>query len=199
MGSLMETLGQVLGGDTMRQISSQIGADEETTGKALSAALPMLIGALSKNASRGDGAQSILNAVSRDHDGSILDHLSGFLNNAQGGPGEGILRHVLGSRRSNVESGLSRATGLDTGSVGKMLTMLAPIVMGALGKAQRSGNMDLSTLTGFLNHETEDIGRKEPKTMGILASYLDSDGNGDVDMSDLVKHGFTLMGKVFKK
>jgi hypothetical protein len=198
MSSVMEMLGQALGGDAVGEMSRQLGADQVSTGKALSAALPLLLGALSRNASRGNGAEELLNAVSRDHDGSVLDNLGGFLKNAQSGPGDGILGHVLGSRRPVVEKGLSRASGLDAGSVGKMLTMLAPIVMGALGKAQRSSPMDPRALTGMLNRDTQEMERQEPKAGGILSSLLDTDGDGDVDMSDLAKHGFGLMGKMFR-
>jgi hypothetical protein len=60
-------------------------------------------------------------APAQDHDGSILDNLTGFLGDAQAGPGKGILRHVLGDRRRQVETGLSKTTGLDAGSVGKLL------------------------------------------------------------------------------
>ena len=45
MGSLMDLLAGQLGADTVRQISNQIGSDEQTTSKALSDALPALLGA----------------------------------------------------------------------------------------------------------------------------------------------------------
>ena len=50
---------------------------------------------MARNTSNQQGAESLHNALQKDHDGSILDNLGGFLNNAQSGPGAGILRHVL--------------------------------------------------------------------------------------------------------
>lgn len=50
MPSIMEMLSEQLGGENLSMISQQIGADESTTQNALSAALPSLIGALSRNA-----------------------------------------------------------------------------------------------------------------------------------------------------
>ncbi len=199
MDSLMETLGRALGGNNLGQISRQIGADETSTGNALAAALPALIGALSRNASGGDGARALSNALERDHDGSILDNLGGFLQNPEAGPGEGILRHVFGSNRPRVESGLSRATGLDSGSISKLLVTLAPVVMGALGKTQRSARLGPSELSSMLNQETEQVARQEPQSAGLLSQLLDADKDGDVDISDLAKHGFGLLGKMFRR
>ncbi len=199
MDSLMETLGRALGGSNLGQISRGIGADEASTGNALAAALPALIGALSRNASRGDGASALSNALERDHDGSILDNLGGFLNNPEAGPGEGILGHVLGSNRPRVESGLSRATNLDTGSISKLLVTLAPVVMGALGKTQRSARLGPNELSRMLNQESEQVAREAPQSAGMLSQLLDADKDGDVDISDLAKHGFGMLGKMFRR
>jgi hypothetical protein len=165
----------------------------------MAAALPALISALSRNASRGDGARALSNALERDHDGSILDNLGGFLKNPEAGPGDGILGHVLGSNRPRVESGLSRATGLDTGSIGKLLTTLAPVVLGALGRTQRSARLGPNELSSMLNQETEQVARQEPQSTGIVSQLLDADKDGDVDISDLAKHGFGILGKMFRR
>ncbi len=199
MESLMETLGRALGGSNLGQISRQIGADEASTGNAMAAALPALISALSRNASRGDGARALSNALERDHDGSILDNLGGFLKNPEAGSGDGILGHVLGSNRPRMESGLSRATGLNTGSIGMLLTTLAPVVMGALGRTQRSAKLGPNELSSMLNQETEQVARQEPQSAGIVSQLLDADKDGDVDISDLAKHGFGILGKMFRR
>ena len=176
MSSLLESLGQVLGSGAVGQISRQIGSDEGTTGNALSAALPVLIGALSRNASEGNGAESLLNALSSDHDGGILDNLDVFLQNPESGSGSGILKHMLGQRRSRVESSLSRSTGLDAGSIGKLLVTLAPLVMGAIGKSRRQGNMNSSDLREMLGGERSNFERSQPQASGALNQLLDVDG-----------------------
>jgi hypothetical protein len=188
-----------LGGETLGKISRQLGTNEGTTGSAISAALPLLVNALARNASSDEGAHALSRALSRDHDGSILDGLGDFLNNPDGGPGEGILRHVLGGRRPTVEAGLSKSSGLDTASIGKLMGMLAPILMGALGKAQRQENMDSRSLSGFLNRERQEMESAEPQSMGLLEKLLDADKDGDVDMGDLARHGFGLLGKFFRR
>jgi hypothetical protein len=199
MSSIFDLLSEQLGGDNLKRISDHVGADERTTGNAMSAALPTLLGALSRNASRQDGAEALSGALSRDHDGSILDNLSGFLGKPEAGPGEGILKHVLGNRRPAVESSLGGATGMSQDSIGKLLKTLAPVVMGALGKEQRRQGMDAGTLAGFLNRERQEVERRAPQEMGLIGKLLDTDDDGDVDISDIAKHGFKLFGKLLDR
>ena len=79
MSTLLSMLTQQLGGDTVKKISSQLGADENKTKGAISASLPLLINALSRNASSDEGANALSNALSKDHDSGDLGNLQGFL------------------------------------------------------------------------------------------------------------------------
>ncbi len=193
MSSIMDLLQQQLGGSNLQQLGRSIGADEKTTGAAVGAALPLLMGALSRNASKPEGAQALSAALNKDHDGSILDNLSGFLGQSDQGPGAGILKHVLGGQQSRVESSLSKATGMGGDSAGKLLQALAPMVMGALGRQQREQGFDANMLAGFLGEQRQQIEKQSPQ-MSMLTGFLDQDGDGDLDLSDVAK-GF--MGKLF--
>jgi len=199
MSQILELLMGSLGGDTRRQIGQVLGADEGQTEQATGAALTTILGALQRNASKPDGAAALNRALEKDHDGSILDNLGGFLGNASQGPGEGILKHVLGDRRQQVERNLGRSTGMDSGKAGSLLTMLAPVVMGALGKQQRRTGMNASALAGFLGQETQAMEQKQPGATGLVGKLLDTDGDGDFDTGDMLKHGAGLLGKFFKR
>lgn len=187
---LFDLLTKQLGGENLTRVSRQLGTDEKTAGSAISAALPLLIGALAKNARSTQGAESLNNAVRRDHDGSILDNLSDFVSNPRSGDGEGILRHVLGGGRSTVENALSQTTGLGNDSVGQLLTMLAPVLMGGLGKVQRERNLQAEDMAGMLQHESNRVRKSSPA--GGLMSLLDSDGDGSV-VDDVAG----MLGKLF--
>jgi hypothetical protein len=196
---ILEVLTRQLGGGAIGQISRQLGTDEKTAGDATAAGVTALIGALSRNAGKTDGAARLNNALAKDHDGSVLDDLTGFLGNPDTGTGQGILRHVLGGRQRQVESGLSLATGLDSADAGKLLAMLAPVVMGALGKAKQQGKLDASGISNLLGEQRAEISRREPQAMGMLDRLLDADGDGDFDIGDAAKHGMGLLGKLFNK
>ncbi|MCB1055702.1 MAG: DUF937 domain-containing protein [Acidobacteria bacterium] len=199
MSSILDILGGQLGGDTIQQLSDTIGADPQATSKAISGALPLLLGALAKNASDPRGAQALAGALNRDHDGSLLDNLSGFLGQGATAPGDGILRHVLGERRGNAEVGLSQMSGLDTASISQLMALLAPMVMGALGKAQRQKGLDAGSLAGLLRHEQTRAQKTAPSGMGgLLSAFLDQDGDGEIG-DDVARMGVDLLGKWLKR
>jgi len=199
MSSLLEGLMGQLGGGTIENLGRQLGTDRNQTQNGLAAALPLLMGALSRNTQDKSGADALGAALDRDHDGSILDNVTDFIGKGDTSTGAGILKHVLGGKQSRVENGIAKSTGMSGAASGKMLAMLAPLVLGALGKAKRQGNMDASQLTGLLGRERETVERKAPQELGVLNTLLDSDGDGDVDLGDIVKRGGGLLGKFLGK
>ncbi len=193
MSSLFEILSQQLDGPALREIGSRLGADEATTRQAVPAALASLLGGLAANSTRGDGAQALHRALERDHDGTVLDNLPAAIAGSDAGPGAGILRHVFGERRVAVESGLGQQTGLDGAAAGKLLTMLAPLVMGALGRNQRQQRLDPGALAGMLGGERQRLREQAPAGLGPLASLLDADGDGQIG-DDVARVGAGLLG-----
>jgi hypothetical protein len=196
MPSILEMLTQQLGSGTATDLSRRLGADEHQTSAAMSAALPVLLGALARNSAKPEGAAALHRALEKDHDGSVLDNLAGFLDKPDENTGNGILGHVLGNKRSAVEAGVSKASGLDAQGVTKMMTMLAPLVMGALGRTQRQQRLDPGALAGALGAERQQIEKQSP-ALGGLAGLLDADGDGQI-VDDLVgKLGKGLLGSLF--
>ena len=199
MSSIMEALAGQLSGDAVGRISRELGVSEGQTSQAISGALPMLFGALAKNSQTPDGLGALASAIDRDHDGSILDDLAGFLGDSQahGTTGAGILRHVLGSRQADVQGSLSRTSGLDSNNAAKLLTMLAPLVLAALGKQRRGNRLDDAGLAALLGGEQERAVSRQPG-MGVLGGLLDRDGDGDM-MDDVAKAGIGLLGSILSK
>jgi hypothetical protein len=192
--NLTGLLNDALSGDTVSQISQTIGADEGATANAIQAALPMLVGGLARNAQSEEGASSLLNALNQDHDGSVLDNLGGFIANAAGGnsAGAGILGHVFGGQQGQVEQGVSAVSGLDTSKVGPLLMMLAPIVMGALGRSnQQQGGFDVSSLAGLLGGTHNQMSSGSP-IMDVLGGLLDRNHDGSA-VDDVIG----MAGKLF--
>ena len=83
---------------------------------------------------------------------------------------------MLGTKRGPVATGLGQVAGLDAGKAGLLLSMLAPLVMGALGKAQRERGLDPGGLAGMLGGEQQRAADAAPGVMGKLGKFLDRDG-----------------------
>ncbi len=192
MAGILDLLGPALSGGTLQELSSAVGADEQTTQRATMAALPLILGAMNRNTNDPQGAQSLARALEQDHDGGLLDNLGGFLGGlAGGGPsaagvnpraadGTGILGHVFGNQLPQVQQGVGKATGLDSGQVTRMLVALAPMVMAYLGRRKRQQNLDAGGLSDMLNHEASAARTAAPNDlMGMLGGLLDRDGDGN--------------------
>jgi hypothetical protein len=281
MASLLDTLSQQLSPEVVRGMGRQIGADERQTEQALSALLPMMVGGLAKNtAGNPQGSIKLSQALERDHDGSLLDHITGMLGGStaqqhplagmlgggqqggdllsallgggqssgqgdmggllggllggssqpqsqQGGAGDllgtllgggsmvnvlggllgtapassratnvaGILGNILGgSNVPQIQQGVSKATGLDPNKIGALMAMLAPMIMGALGKVKRQQGLDAGGLARVLENDRQTIEQRVPEANNI-SRFLDSNRDGKIDMKDdIAKVGMALGG-----
>lgn len=178
-------------------IVNRLGIDNKQAQTAISSAIPFLLTALNKNASSGD-AQNISNALENKHDGSILDNLGGFLNSGNFTDGAGILGHVLGGKQTQVENAIGKTSGLDDSQVTQLLAMLAPIVMGYLGKKKNEQGLDAGGLTGLLGGLVGGAAESNQREMSTIEKLLDHDGDGNA-MDDVMDLGSKLLGGFFKK
>ena len=177
---ISEMITQRISGAVAGQLSQRLGVSESTAQTAVQLAVPVILAALARNASKPQGAQELHQAVANDHDGSILDQLSSYLGNPQAANGSGILGHVLGGQRPAVENNLAQATGLDPNSAGSLLEMVAPMVMGAVGREQQQNGLDPNGLSEFLVQQQQAEVQSNPGLMGTLSSVLDSNRDGSV-------------------
>jgi hypothetical protein len=190
---LMNLLNQQLSGPRLTQMSQQLGISEDQTREALPAALAALTGQMAQNASQPQGAQQLSNALSKDHDGSLLDSLDGFLGSGGNlGAGAAILGHVFGGRQERVQGNLGKATGLDPQTTARLLALLAPIVLAYLGRRQRQQGLDPGGLAGVLGQERQQV-EQHPQARGGLGAILDRDGDGEI-MDDLANLAGGLLG-----
>ena len=191
--SMMDALLPLLEGGNVQQVSRQLGIGEAQASTAIKAAVPLLMGALQRQTASSGGLDSLAGALDRDHDGSILDDIGGFLGGGvAGAAGAGILGHLLGSRQNNVAASLGKSTGLDAGSTLKLLAMLAPLVMGALGRAKRQGPTGSGGLADLLGGATRQVDQQAPDLMSSLGRMLDADGDGSA-MDDIA----SIAGSLF--
>ena len=191
MNVITQMITQKVAGTAASQLAQRLGISESTAQTAVQLAVPVIVAALARNASQPQGAQDLHQAVASDHDGSILDQLTSYLGNPQAANGSGILGHVLGGERPAVESKLAQATGMDQNSAGSLLEMVAPLVMGAVGREQQQNGLDPNGLSQFLAQQQQ-AQPAEPGLMGSISSMLDSNRDGNVtdDLSRIAGNFF---------
>ena len=195
--SVLDDLRSQLSGDTVNDISRRIGADPQQTKTAIDGAIPMLLAALGQEAADPQRRAGLQAAIQEDHDGSVVDNLPAYLNGQMSGKatnGQGIVNHVLGDRREPAAQALAGKSGLDMGTIMSLLPLLAPIVMGMLGKKERSGGLSPDNLADALGGDTRRAANDSPDIGDLLGSVLGGQG-GEGSTGDIGD----LLGSVFGK
>ena len=209
MFSLQDLLGQQQGSEAVQEISNNVGAEPSAVNSAIRAALPTILGSLANNASTPQGAESLNTALEQDHDGSILDNLGGLGSMIFGGAGQGdapprqadaggILGHILGGDQGTVVQDASSRSGLGSGQVAQIMMMLAPIVMGYLGRQKQEQGIGAEGLGGLLGgllggQQTSAAAQSSGNSMMDTAtSMLDRDGDGS-SLDDIASMAFNYI------
>lgn len=175
--NLMEILQGHLSDDVIGQISDQIGAQPEQTATAANGVFASILGGLANNTAQEGGLASLTGALDRNHDGSVLDDVMGMVGSVMNGQGSGasdgmgILGHVLGGQQETVAQNVSQSSGLSMGQVMKLMPILAPIVMGVIGKVRSQDGFQMSDLPGILMGSAQ-TGAQQSGMGGLLGSIL---------------------------
>ena len=204
MANLIDLLQSQLSDGLIDQLSKQIGAPQQQTRTAADSILSSLITGLAKNSQQPGGADALANALDNDHDGSLLDNLNDLIggkaqqSNPRAANGEGILKHILGGKQGNVMDMVSQISGLGQGKSGNLMAMLAPIVMGMLGKQKKQNGMDAGGIANILAGALGQQQQRGGMASSLIKGILDRDGDGSA-MDDVAQIGMSIFSKFFKK
>ncbi|MBT8262377.1 MAG: DUF937 domain-containing protein [Bacteroidia bacterium] len=208
MAGILDLLKSDLGKQLISGASQETKQPEDKTAQVVQMALPLLMGAMKRNASNPQGAAGLMGALDKKHDGSLLDNLGGFF---EGGVSEeqkidslGILGHVLGGSQDNVVGALSQKSGMDSNSVMQILQVAAPILLGFLGKEKKQQNVSSpGGIEGLLGGMLGGGRKQQRKQQSMIESLLDGDGDGSIvdDIAGMVLSGNKkkggLLGSLF--
>jgi hypothetical protein len=178
----------------VNDLRENIGAESnEQVETAASGIISALMAGLAKNTERPDGVNSLVSALDRDHDGSLLDDAVNLLfgkkepKNPKTTDGRGILEHIFGKKEAQVTEVVGKSSGLDKSKILRLMITLAPMILGALGKAKRNRGMDGNGI-GDLLRGTVQRQRAQNQEQSLLSRLLDSDGDGNI-MEEIADFG----------
>jgi hypothetical protein len=161
-------------GDTLSKIASALGIGQEQAGKAVSAAVPAVLAALSGTASKPGGAADLASALGKQKTG-VLDNLATLLSGggaAAASQGSNLLGSLLGGlgggALGQIGSVLSRFTGVNESAINKLLGLLAPVVLGAIKKQSKS--LDAAGIASMLAEQKGNITSALPSGLASLLS-----------------------------
>ncbi|WP_294217053.1 DUF937 domain-containing protein [uncultured Chryseobacterium sp.] len=174
----------LLTGNTGTQVADQaenkFGINRNQVLALLAVAAPLIISYLRKKSEDNKEAEALNNALDKDHDGSILNDPSQLeTRQAEGGS---ILNHIFGNDKQNVENQLSQNTGISIDKIGPVLAMLAPVIMGYIGKEKQQNNVGSGglgdLLGGILGNASNQAQSQQSSPLNdILGSVLGGGNN----------------------
>ena len=137
------------GNQVASQAENKFGISKNQIIALLAVAAPLVISYLRKKSQEDPNeAEALNNALDKDHDGSILDNPAQVESRLQ--EGGSILDHIFGGQKAQVENQLSQNTGISMDKIGPVLAMLAPLIMGYIGKEKQASGANAGGLGDLL-------------------------------------------------
>lgn len=155
MSNIFNSLKGLVTPELISKAASFLGEDSSKVQSAVGSIIPSLLGSL---LAKGNDAnlESALVKAGKESEGL----LSGAANLFSGGAdekssyiGSRFLDSLLGDKLGGLTSLISSVSGISSASVGKLLSMVSPLIAGFLGNKITAGGFNLSKLLGALNSE----------------------------------------------
>lgn len=180
--NIQDLIHGAIGSQATSGIANKLGLDAEKTKYIVSAAIPLMVSSLNYNANKGgERAEQIDQALTSKHNGDIFSQLSGHLEQGATEEENRMVSHIFGKNTEQVTQSLSSKSGISSDKVSSILAILAPIVMGFLGKqkAQSSGG-SITDMIGGLLQSGGASAALEGGLGGLLSSVLGGGKSADL-------------------
>jgi hypothetical protein len=194
MSNLVEAITNLFSGETLTKLSHNIGADPAATGKAIGAAVPAFIGAMADKARENGGGEALLGLLNSETnrqngiaDGSVLDGIDDVVTAPTPFGGIETLQILFGTAQPDIEHKIGQVSGLSTGVIARLLPVLAPVLMGFLGREVTTKGLDAASLTAFLSDQQGFLRTNAPGLLGFLERI---DANDDGRITDDIQRLF---------
>ena len=173
--SLIDLITGNTGNQVAQQAENKFGVSKGQVIALLAVAAPLIISYLKNKSNDAKEAEALNKTLDKNHDGSILNDLSQA--EARQAEGGSILDHIFGGQKATVENQLSQNTGISMDKIGPLLGMLAPVIMGYIGKEKQQNNVNSGglgdLLGGILGNAQQQTQQQESNPLNdLLGSVL---------------------------
>lgn len=170
---------------SINEIANQFGLDARQVEDVINNSLPKISEAINQNTASQEGLKSFWNALN-DHQNDDVEGMISDVNNVDTNDGDKILAHIFGEKKDAYVDEISQKQGISASNVGGIMKILAPILMGMLGKQTTNKS---KTDSGFGNILDSFLGSGSSVTK-MAKSFLDKNNDGNI-LDD-------IFGSIFK-
>jgi outer membrane protein OmpA-like peptidoglycan-associated protein len=168
MPSLIDTIQGYLTSQILDDAASQLGENKSAVSKAMGGLIPAILAGMIGKAGDETALSRMHASLGEAASGGMLDRLSGLVaggnlaRNDPKDPAGAFIGSLFGDKVASLTDFIASFAGLKHGSASSLLGLAGPLVMGALGKKMRDGNLDASSLKRLLLDEKTAISKALP-------------------------------------
>lgn len=176
---------KLLTDNVVEKISGLLGENKSGVTAAVGSALPSILLGLMKKSSEPKGADALFRTLQEGkHDGGMLDNLGNLLSGGSTttdfiSSGTKLFGSLFGDKTAGITDLIASKSGISKKAGSSLMGMLAPVVMGLLGKVMKSqNNFSLSGLTDLLSGQKEYVKSSLPSGLTQLMGVSNLDNLG---------------------
>jgi uncharacterized protein DUF937 len=161
--NLTSVVMQFLTPEVIEKIASFLGIDRTATQKAAGGAVPALLAGLSDLVATPTGASQLSRLLSQESGGSPTDLLGNAGPQGLAETGANMLSGLFGGRTMDTMAQVvGKFAGIGDSGGKSLLSILGPMVLGALGQQQRNSGLDANGLASLLRSQKDQIAAAIP-------------------------------------
>jgi hypothetical protein len=174
MASLLESLSQTMASGALGQLGKAVGLDTNQVGKGMEVVGPLITGALAQQSSSATGLDGLMKllpqAPADEAPASLLGNLISAFTSG-GGASNALTSGLFGGGLSAIAGTLDKTLGFKASS---LLTIVAPMVLGLVGRAANERKLDKNGLATLLQEEQAAFQRSGSPAVQLVQTALDA-------------------------
>lgn len=167
-------LKEMTSGEKLTLISREVGADDKSVKSALEMGLPLLLGAMNRNANQPEGISAIMKVLAQMGRNDPREGASSRLSGPDPAEGSRMLDSILGSNLEPIKQSISKKTGLPPAAVGKILSIVLPLVLAKLGGSSGQ-DMRAEEISKILKEESKAAISSSPEAARLMEEAFSSE------------------------
>lgn len=185
-------------------LANRAGLSTSDFSKVAALGLPAILQGINRNTNDEAGNESFNSALKQHEDVDQYNSINELSSTVDTNDGDNILSHIFGNK-DGVTNRISNTVGLSSGSVKKVLVLLAPIVMKYFADRKKSNNLDkrgvqqeTGNVIGQLTESVQSYNKNNSSPLdigGMLGGLFGNDSNKDTTSS--TKEDDSLLDNVF--
>lgn len=140
--------------DLIQKFSGALGQPADKIQSGLKSVLPAFLMGVANKGSSSEGAESLIKMAKTP--------------NVEGAE---AVNGIFGNNLSTISTSLGASTGMSSSSITKMMGMIAPMVMGVIGKKVNQEGLTASGLMGFLGQQKSSLANMVPAGISNMFGF----------------------------